>query len=864
MSPARKDPSAAGPPPRGSAVLAVLAVALLGAAARRIPADLGALFAVFVVICAVFSAVFARRLIRTGRLAGAAALALALAALVGVLVPQQDPALSAEARYAAFARAEALPLVALAGDGRANQMPPGADAWLAAVRDRFGDATAGEERGTLIDALDLQERQAAIGRFVIAHDAGLRRAFGYTERLGLSGVFRSGAFLGVGALFLTTLLARALRARQWRGRRLAWRILEVGLALAVLGAVADSLSGRRGTVQLRPGETTDAVPDTEGERWAIGYAARVASVVAEPPRRLIAEFRDVPAGVAASLIRHDVPLRPGATLTLSPGPAGIDVTVAAIELAAANATRLQGRGPPALKVRWERSNGTGGEAWLLEGAEDTAIEDAASELKLWLADPRAARPPRAAEATLLVEVGGVRGTVSARAGERTRVGDTDVEVLSYIPSFRVGTVTADADVGANPAARVAVSSPRGRTTLWAFGRADFAGMFPSPDPTVKVSLVASAWDGGAATGLLLVAADDGNLTVTAYADATPTTTVSVAPGGSLVMEREGLTFEVLQSLPAGSEPRHVAVPAARGFPAARVLLDAPEGLREVWLLIDDPLSVVTMGNVRLRAASDPSGAPAMRVGVELSDPSGAVVRSADLGPNAPLRFAGLDIFAIGGDADIATLLVVRAPGWPVSMTGLVLLVLGGAGAALWTLASARPVTRIAATALVGAGLLGSWCLAAARAADAGPALRSALFAPHMATTRLGLGILAVAAALAGLRLIAGRRPPRWLRLDRVIAGGVDIGFTLLTVGLALGALWARGSWGSWGSWDPKEVVALVPWLLCVAHRHLRARPGWIGRPAAAFLLVAAVFAALPMVGFAWLPGAVSTLHGATR
>lgn len=46
-------------------------------------------------------------------------------------------------------------------------------------------------------------------------------------------------------------------------------------------------------------------------------------------------------------------------------------------------------------------------------------------------------------------------------------------------------------------------------------------------------------------------------------------------------------------------------------------------------------------------------------------------------------------------------------------------------------------------------------------------------------------------------------------------------FGILTVALALGAMWAYGElgWGGWWAWDPVENVALIPWLLLAASFH---------------------------------------------
>jgi cytochrome c-type biogenesis protein CcsB len=46
-------------------------------------------------------------------------------------------------------------------------------------------------------------------------------------------------------------------------------------------------------------------------------------------------------------------------------------------------------------------------------------------------------------------------------------------------------------------------------------------------------------------------------------------------------------------------------------------------------------------------------------------------------------------------------------------------------------------------------------------------------------------------------------------------------FPLLTIGIALGAVWANEAWGTYWNWDPKEAMALATLLIFGAYWHLR-------------------------------------------
>ena len=50
---------------------------------------------------------------------------------------------------------------------------------------------------------------------------------------------------------------------------------------------------------------------------------------------------------------------------------------------------------------------------------------------------------------------------------------------------------------------------------------------------------------------------------------------------------------------------------------------------------------------------------------------------------------------------------------------------------------------------------------------------------------------------------------------------VQWAFPLLTIGIALGAVWANEAWGTYWNWDPKEAMALATLLIFGGYWHLR-------------------------------------------
>lgn len=77
-----------------------------------------------------------------------------------------------------------------------------------------------------------------------------------------------------------------------------------------------------------------------------------------------------------------------------------------------------------------------------------------------------------------------------------------------------------------------------------------------------------------------------------------------------------------------------------------------------------------------------------------------------------------------------------------------------------------------------------------------------------------------------------KRLPSLDRLDSTGYACIVFGFSLLTLGLATGLIYAKSHWGRFWSWDPKEVWSAITWLIYAALLHQRLTVGWRGRQAA--------------------------------
>ncbi|MFZ5562431.1 MAG: c-type cytochrome biogenesis protein CcsB [Thermodesulfobacteriota bacterium] len=77
-----------------------------------------------------------------------------------------------------------------------------------------------------------------------------------------------------------------------------------------------------------------------------------------------------------------------------------------------------------------------------------------------------------------------------------------------------------------------------------------------------------------------------------------------------------------------------------------------------------------------------------------------------------------------------------------------------------------------------------------------------------------------------------RRLPSLERLDSAGYACLVVGFSLLTIGLITGIVYAGMVWGKFWRWDPKEVWSGITWLVYAALLHERLVVGWRGRRAA--------------------------------
>ena len=143
-------------------------------------------------------------------------------------------------------------------------------------------------------------------------------------------------------------------------------------------------------------------------------------------------------------------------------------------------------------------------------------------------------------------------------------------------------------------------------------------------------------------------------------------------------------------------------------------------------------------------------------------------------------------------------------------------------------------------------------------------LKNLWFYVHIPSTFLGYAAFGIAFAASIMYLIQEhelkRKRPQafYYRLpsleicDELGYRSLSIGFPLLTIGIAAGAVWASKTWGSSWEWDPKIVWSLITWLTYAVLIHYRLYAGLRGRRAALMSILGFVFVLFTFLGSRYL------------
>ena len=108
-----------------------------------------------------------------------------------------------------------------------------------------------------------------------------------------------------------------------------------------------------------------------------------------------------------------------------------------------------------------------------------------------------------------------------------------------------------------------------------------------------------------------------------------------------------------------------------------------------------------------------------------------------------------------------------------------------------------------------------------------PALRSAWFGFHIGSAVFSYSAFIIAGCVGLRYLIVSKKGNadefKLHQMDYLSYRMIALGFLLLTVTILSGALWAEQAWSAFWTWDPKEVWALITWIIYAVYLHLRLR-----------------------------------------
>ena len=135
-----------------------------------------------------------------------------------------------------------------------------------------------------------------------------------------------------------------------------------------------------------------------------------------------------------------------------------------------------------------------------------------------------------------------------------------------------------------------------------------------------------------------------------------------------------------------------------------------------------------------------------------------------------------------------------------------------------------------------------------------PALQSPWFAPHVIVYMMAYALLG-AAVVMSVYLLFCKKEAGTDREMEITDNLVYVGLSFMTLGMLMGAIWAKEAWGHYWAWDPKETGAAITWLSYLVYIHYRLyRPRSI-RPSLWLIIIAFCLLQMCWWGINYLPSA---------
>ena len=136
--------------------------------------------------------------------------------------------------------------------------------------------------------------------------------------------------------------------------------------------------------------------------------------------------------------------------------------------------------------------------------------------------------------------------------------------------------------------------------------------------------------------------------------------------------------------------------------------------------------------------------------------------------------------------------------------------------------------------------------------DADPVLNSPLLSVHVSIIIMGFAMLSFT-FISGLtaillHLVSRTAQPKMVQLQQLSLVFLYPALAALGIGIFIGAIWTNVSWGEYWGWDPKEVWALITFMIYAIPLHARS-VAQLRRPTAFHLFMTLAFMTLVMTYF---------------
>lgn len=136
-----------------------------------------------------------------------------------------------------------------------------------------------------------------------------------------------------------------------------------------------------------------------------------------------------------------------------------------------------------------------------------------------------------------------------------------------------------------------------------------------------------------------------------------------------------------------------------------------------------------------------------------------------------------------------------------------------------------------------------------------PALQSPWFAPHVIIYMFSYAILGAVTLIALYYLFREEKLQDKERIMDMTDNLVYVGVAFVTMGMLMGAIWAKEAWGHYWSWDPKETWAAATWLGYLVYIHYRLLKTSKNKTSMTILLLAFMLLQVCWYGINYLPSA---------